>query len=140
MIYDEITCDLFAVDSDYFLAHCISADAKMGAGIAVEFKRRFNLIQLQKEAAQIPLKVGSCVMVGRTLNLVTKQVYWGKPTYETFRMAIEDMKELALKHDIKKIAMPTIGAGLDKLNWTKNREIIKEVFADTVIEILVCKL
>lgn len=140
MIYNEVYCDLFTVDKDYFLAHCISADAKMGAGIAVQFKKRFKLGQLQDIAKQTPLNVGSCVIVGRTLNLVTKRFYWDKPTYETFTMALEDMKQLAIKHDIKKIAMPTIGAGLDKLSWTKNREIIKELFADTDIEVLVCRI
>lgn len=139
MIYDEVYRDLFTVDNDYFLAHCISADARMGAGIAVQFKKKFKLGQLQKIAEHAPLKVGSCVMVGRTLNLVTKRFYWGKPTYETFRMAMEDMKQLIIKQDIKKIAMPQIGAGLDKLNWTKNREILKELFVDTDVEILVCR-
>jgi len=137
--YNEVYKDLFTVDKEYFLAHCISADAKMGAGIAVEFRKRFKLGQFQKEVEKTGLIVGSCAMVGRVLNLVTKRVYWGKPTYETFTKAVEDMKRLAVKHDIKKIAMPQIGAGLDKLSWAKNREIIKEIFSDTDIEILVCR-
>lgn len=33
--------------------------------------------------------------------------------------------------------MPKIGCGLDKLDWTAVREIIREMFADTDIEILV---
>lgn len=139
MEYNEVNKDLFTVDEQYFLAHCISADAKMGAGIAVEFRKRFKLGQFQKMAEQTPLKVGSCTLVDRVLNLVTKRVYWGKPTYITFTQALEDMKLVAIEHDIQKIAMPQIGAGLDKLSWAKNREIIKEVFDGTDIEILVCK-
>lgn len=140
MIYNEIYKDLFTVDKEYFLAHCISSDARLGKGIAVEFRKRFKLGQFQKEVQKIGgLKIGSCAMVGRVLNLVTKRSYWEKPTYESFRLAVEDMKQLALKHDIDKIAMPQIGAGLDKLSWAKNCEIIQDVFADTNIEILVCK-
>lgn len=30
-----INRDLFTMPEEYFLAHCISSDAKMGAGIAV---------------------------------------------------------------------------------------------------------
>lgn len=137
--YNEIYKDLFTVEKEYYLAHCISADAKMGAGIAVEFRKRFKLGQFQKEVEKTGLRVGSCAMVGRVLNLVTKRVYWGKPTYETFTEAVKDMKDLAIKYEIKKIAMPQIGAGLDRLSWAKNREIIKEIFADTDIEILVCR-
>ena len=37
-----------------------------------------------------------------------------------------------------RIAMPKIGCGLDQLNWQDVEGIIREVFADTDIEILVC--
>lgn len=139
MEYKEIYKDVFTVKKDYYLAHCISSDAEMGAGIAVDFRKKFQLASLQKKAKQKPLKIGSCELVGRVLNLITKRAYHGKPTYDTFKAAIEDMKKVAIENDIKKIAMPKIGAKLDKLSWGKNREIIKEVFADTDIEILVCK-
>lgn len=138
MIYREVYRDIFTVEKNYYLAHCISACAAMGAGIAVEFNKRYKLDQLQKMAIQRPFKVGSCVLVGKVFNLVSKEVYWGKPTYKTFSAAVNNMKKLAVKHDIKKIAMPQIGAGLDKLSWSENRRIIKEVFSDTDIEILVC--
>jgi len=36
--------------------------------------------------------------------------------------------------------MPTIGAGLDRLKWEDVATQIKNVFEDTEIEILVCKL
>lgn len=139
MIYKEEYKDLFTVSDDYYLAHCISSDAKMGAGIAVMFRKKFNLGQFQKNAANTPYKVGSCELVDRVLNLITKKVYYGKPTYETFTMALQDMKRVALEKGISKIAMPQIGAGLDKLSWGKNREIINDVFSDTDIEILVCR-
>ena len=43
MIYKEENRDLFEVPSDYYLAHCISADYALGAGIAVEFVKRFDM-------------------------------------------------------------------------------------------------
>ncbi|MFP3727428.1 macro domain-containing protein [Priestia filamentosa] len=139
MKFNEVFKDLFTVEKDYYLAHCISSDAKMGAGIAVKFRENFSLDNLQVKAQHTPLKVGSCEQVDRVLNLITKKVYWGKPTYKTFKMAIVDMKRVAVENEIKKIAMPQIGAGLDRLSWVENSKIIKEVFADTDIEILVCK-
>lgn len=139
MEYSEIHRDLFTVDESYYLAHCISGDAGMSAGIAVDFKKKFRLHGLQQQAKQTPLKIGSCVKVDRVLNLVTKRVYSGKPNYDTFTAAIKDMKEVAITNGITKIAMPKIGAGRDKLSWAKNREIIKEIFMDTDIEILVCR-
>ena len=49
------------------------------------------------------------------------------------------MKHICKTHNIKKIAMPLIGCGLDRLEWYKVSEIIKRLFSNTDIEILVCK-
>jgi len=49
------------------------------------------------------------------------------------------MKQICLENNIKKIAMPVIGCGLDRLNWNDVSEQIKDVFADMDVEILVCK-
>ena len=134
MIYKEEKRDLFKVPEDYFLAHCISADAHMSAGIAVEFKRRFQLSGLQKAGLGFP----DCVQRGKVFNLITKQRFFHKPTPAALAIAIGKMKEQAEKQGVKKIAMPMIGAGLDRLPWGQNRETIKRIFQDTEIEILVC--
>lgn len=132
--YSEVKKDLFSVDSSWYLAHCISADAALGAGIAVQFKRRFNLRQLN----QLNLYVGQAVLIDRVFNLVTKERYWQKPTYRTLEATLIQMKNHAVRYNIERIAMPAIGAGLDRLSWEKNRDIIQSVFADTDITILVC--
>ena len=51
-----------------------------------------------------------------------------------------NIARLRIPSECKKIAMPVIGCGLDRLEWSKVSEIIKEVFEGTDIEILVCKL
>ena len=55
------------------------------------------------------------------------------------RLALEKMKQICLENDIKKIAMPVIGCGLDRLDWNDVSEQIKSVFTNTGVEILVCK-
>jgi O-acetyl-ADP-ribose deacetylase (regulator of RNase III) len=50
------------------------------------------------------------------------------------------MRELCLDNHINKVAMPRIACGLDKCNFDDVRKIIKEVFEDTDVEILVCYL
>jgi len=50
------------------------------------------------------------------------------------------MRRLIINNNIKFIAMPKIGCGLDRLQWGMVREIITEVFNDLDIEILVCHL
>ena len=55
------------------------------------------------------------------------------------RLALEKMKQICLENDIKKIAMPVIGCGLDRLDWNDVSEQIKSVFTNIEVEILVCK-
>lgn len=145
MIYKEEKRDLFAVPEEYYLAHCISADFDMGKGIVVEFNKRFNMKAILQ--SKYPNFVndyhhykwgGMALIEGRVINLITKERYWHKPTYQTMRKAL-NIARLRLPSDCKKIAMPIIGCGLDRLQWDKVSEIIKEVFKNTDIEILVCR-
>lgn len=130
--------NLFDVSEDYFLAHCISKDYALGAGIAVEFEKRFNLKSRLQNYNNGHFT--DCIVIGRVFNLVTKAKYWQKPTYDSLTSALEIMKFQMQTYEIKKIAMPKIGCGLDGLQWGRVEEIIKAVFQDVNCEILVCYL
>ena len=69
------------------------------------------------------------------LNLVTKKRYFDKPTYYSLEQSLVSMKVQCADFGITKIAMPTIGCGLDGLNWNKVKQLIQNVFQDTNIEI-----
>ena len=47
------------------------------------------------------------------------------------------MKAHAVENSVTQIAMPRIGAGLDRLEWTKVREMIRNIFAETSIHVQV---
>ena len=121
----------------------------MGAGIAREFAKRGVKRELKEGIISFNYtereRIGQCVATKATgwrveLNLITKQKYWQKPTYETLKMTLEELKSCCVRNDIFYIAMPKIGCGLDKLEWSKVKAIIEEVFAGTDIEILICYL
>ena len=150
MIYKEVNENLFNYyDKGYYLVHCISADFKLGAGIAKEFDKRFNLREdllygygdkwWQEYDDKFP---GEAFLHGkkRIIDLITKTRYWHKPTMYSMRSALTKMKNGCSKYGITKIAMPKIGCGLDKLNWNDVSSAIKEIFADSPIEIVVCYL
>ena len=131
----EVKKNLFTVDKEYALAHCISYDLAMGKGIAVEFQKKYNL----REKIRPLLKDWpDCIFVNNVFNLITKQNYWKKPTYKTLVLALLKMKDIALENNIKKIAMPKIGCGLDRLQWGVVREHLDNIFFNE--EILVCCL
>jgi O-acetyl-ADP-ribose deacetylase (regulator of RNase III) len=82
---------------------------------------------------------GDALLIDNVYNLVTKKKYYHKPTYESVREALETMKDLMDFNSTTKLAMPTIGCGLDKLQWSEVFEIIQEVFDDTDVDILICE-
>ena len=135
MTFKEEHRDLFSVDfKKYTLAHCISVDCKMGAGIAVPIKKKFKLGGLQKLVEGI----GTAVYHNGVYNLITKRRFFHKPTYSTLEASIESMRIHAEDHSITDIAMPKIGCGLDGLSWPRVRDMIKNIFKDTDINVLVC--
>lgn len=144
LTYVEKRQDLFTVDTSYSLAHCIAEDALMGAGIAVEFVNRFP--EMTRKLRQMPLSTGNVVMYtppgydSHILNLITKERSNGKPTYESYQTAVRTLVDTVQRYSIKKIAMPKMGAGLDRLDWQECRKIILNEFENVDIEILVCYL
>lgn len=133
--------DLFTVPQGYYLAHCISADFALGAGIAKTFDEVYNMrYKLFNFYDDYNYEGGDALPIDNVFNLVTKKKCYHKPTYESVREALECMKEQMEMLYITKLAMPKIAAGLDRLNWDEVYDIICEVFDDTDVEILICEL
>lgn len=133
--------DLFTMPQGYYLAHCISSDFALGAGIAKTFDSVYNMrFKLFKNYPDYKYNGGDALLIANVFNLVTKDKYWHKPTYKSVREALEMMKEQMDFVGATKLAMPKIAAGLDRLEWQKVYDIICEVFEDTDIEIVICEL
>ncbi|KAK4809118.1 hypothetical protein QYF61_004054 [Mycteria americana] len=140
----QIKCvkgDLFSCPQTDSLAHCISEDCRMGAGIAVLFKKKFGGVQ---ELLDQQKKTGEVAVLQREdryiYYLITKKKVSHKPTYENMRKSLEAMKAHCLNNGVTDISMPRIGCGLDGLDWNKVSAILGEVFEDTDIKITVYTL
>ena len=135
--YSEIQGDV--LQSTDSIAHCISADFKLGAGIARSIKRRFPTQYPDKEAIASEVIWPQWIPESQSFvyHLITKVRYFHKPTYKALRLSLEAMKSHAESKKISRNSMPQIGCGLDKLHWRKVRKLIKEVFRPTNIEIIV---
>ena len=124
-LINEIKGNLF--DSSTSLAHCVSRDFAMSAGIAVRFS---NLFGGKDELKNQNVNIGEVAWLyrdGRYIYyLVTKENYWNKPTYDNFRNSIRNLFVLCVKHDVKSLSIPKLGCGLDKLRWDKVKQIIIE--------------
>lgn len=147
MITEVYEQNLFDVPQGYYLAHCISADFALGAGIAKQFAEIYDMRSKLENFYPIPEgkkydenTVGTALLVDNVFNLVTKKRVFNKPLYDTLRDALGDMKEQCEEKMITKLAMPQIGCGLDKLDWNRVKELLEDVFGDTNIDIIICIL
>lgn len=145
MIYNEVYQDLFTVDKKYALGHCVAQDGIMGAGIAPVFCKLFGN-ELRDVMRNADTNISDVVYFysekeqRHIYNIITKKSSYGKPTRKTFNDAIYILRDTMIENKHKHLAIPLIGSGLDRLSWSENVKTIKKVFADTDIEILVCKI
>lgn len=135
--------DLF--NSQDSLAHCVSKDLRMGAGIAKIFRSKYNNVNYLKK--QPTLDIGNLVYLTpeqTTDNkfifyLITKEKYYQKPEYTDLWNCLTNLKIKMFELNISSISIPLIGCGLDKLNWDIVKRIIWTIFKDTLKKITVYK-
>lgn len=112
IVYGSIW-DVYNSVSNISMCHCISNDKALGAGIAVEFEKRFKLRDRLKK---LDTNVGDVILMDGVFNLITKEKYYHKPTPEAFCKTINSMVNICELEEIKVIVMPCIGCGLDKIS------------------------
>jgi len=145
MTLKEIKIDLFEYEptmQNFYYLHCVSRDFALGLGIAKSFRNKFNLT---KEVLTRGIIFNNLSLTSNVFNLITKSKYWQKPTYDSLRNALISVKKtiFALNGNNTKdiqLIMPKIGCGLDKLMWKNVKNIIKDVFDDTELDIVICYL
>lgn len=153
----ELKKDLFDFvkeNKNLIIMHCISSDLAMGAGIAKPLQDTFHIRENWPKKLPDRLKgwrgSGYAVLTPTNeenifiCNLVTKQNYYNKPTYESLEeslwCAATDMQAISQLHSSfpYKIVMPRIGCGLDKLEWEKVQLLIRKILHD--FDVTVCFL
>ena len=126
----EIQGDLFKAPEEFSLAHCVSQDLRMSAGIATEFKNKYGEL---KEMKNIQISIGGSIALKLNNNtyiyyLITKRNSWDIPTYSALQLSLSTTKNHMINNNIRKLAIPRIGCGLDQLSWTTVKQIINDTF------------
>ena len=152
MTYTEFEADLFTAPGNAVLAHCISQDLKMGAGIAAAIVARYghglrDEIVKNSESRRVDGtdKIRRQVWVGDAVrtpqkdyvlyNLITKKQYFDKPTHDSLNLTLICLRESMLANDETLLAIPRIAAGIDKLSWAKVQRQLYDVFYGMSIDV-----
>ncbi|XP_064211328.1 uncharacterized protein LOC661444 isoform X2 [Tribolium castaneum] len=137
----EIVSNLFEMPDDYSLAHCVAEDMNMGSGIAVQFRRDFKRVDELLNQRQQAGGLAVLEHDGRFIYyLVTKRLSSGKPTYETLFTSLQKLRAHMGENNVRKLAIPRIGCGLDRLQWDNVKFMVEFIFKDVDVEIVVCNL
>jgi hypothetical protein len=83
---------------------------------------------------------GRVDLVERAVVLVTKERYFDKPTYASLASSVAAMAAHAVKQGVKRLCLPRIGGGLDRLAWPKVRHVLEDAFAGTGVAVVVYHL
>ncbi|KAF4524817.1 hypothetical protein B566_EDAN014052 [Ephemera danica] len=130
--------DLFTAPETFSLAHCVGADFRMGMGIATIFKKKFQRVDELKKSKT---KIGGVASLQDDKRfifyLVTKEKSNIDPYFDDLQASLLALRDECLRLGIRKLAMPRLGCGLDKLLWDEVRNEIQKIFADIEMEIRV---
>jgi O-acetyl-ADP-ribose deacetylase (regulator of RNase III) len=121
---------------------CNSAGA-MGAGIAIEFKRRwprmFEEYRARCEDGRFGLgDVFTWTEGEHTIFNLGMQEHWKKKAQiPALVRSLQKMCELAAHAGVSRIGLPRIGAGLGGLDWTRVKKVMSEVGDQTSVTLVV---
>lgn len=145
--------DVTTLPIRYVIAHCISVDCAMGAGVVVPIKNKFKNVKSAciKYTQTKDNALGTAFRyelsnVGVVYNMFSKDKVYQKAgvgiSYSQYMKQLKeclyDMKKQMLENNETILGIPKIGCGLDRGKWSDVKAIIQEVFEDTDINILVC--
>jgi O-acetyl-ADP-ribose deacetylase (regulator of RNase III) len=136
--WTELRGDLLLASSDA-VAHCVSADLKMGAGIALQFRRRYG-----RPPHNAP--VGGVIWqevdasFGFIFHLVTKERFWQKPTLETLWRCLQQLRAYVVEWELASLSLPLLGCGLDRLQWEEVRQLVWTALRNTGIHVTIYRL
>lgn len=119
------------------LAHAVSADLHMGAGVAVDFKLYFGRVQELLDQGRGVGEVAYLQHNGLYIfYLITKECYWHKViSLNNILSCLYNLKALCISLGIQEVSMPRIGCGLDLLKYEDVLPRIVHVFQDVAVKV-----
>ena len=131
---------VFEAPEGVALAHCVSADLAMSAGIAVQFVKRWpNIRSGYSRSEPGSLHVFSSTR-GHIFNLITKERFDDKPSLEDFKKSIVALKSKMQALNIKTLAVPELGSGRDRLNLSKVIQVLQSILVEAGIGVIMYHL
>jgi len=115
----------------------------MGAGLALEFKKRYpeNFNIYRKACLNKEMDIGKLCVVELDnkiiINFPTKRDYRDKSDYEYIKSGMKELSIWLKKNKPENIAIPRLGCGLGGLEWYKVKRIICDCLSNIDVDIYI---
>lgn len=133
----EVHGELIDSPVEYNIVSEIEKHYNFRSGINYELKQRFG----KDETLESNKDVGDIVRFKHEdrsiIFLITKTRQKQLATYENMHLALLNLKYFCEKHSLTKLAMNQLGRE-DGLDWARTRSMIRYIFRNTDIEIIIC--
>lgn len=125
------------INAKGYIAHCISSDIVMGAGVAFDLALEFPYMRNNLRQYRVDVNgeylISPFPMVIKTkriFNLISKKYYFNESTYPYLTECLRQLKEMCVMLNITTLNIPKIGSKRDGLSWKRVSNIIKKTFGD----------
>lgn len=139
--YAEHAINIFSLPTNIAIGHCVSKCLAMSKGIALQFKYKFNnvniLIDQKKKITEVAYLKNKNQWI---LYLITKNRFNDEPTYSDIFSTLINTKQFCLNNKIKILALPKICTVSNKKKWNIISTMIKFIFQNSPIKIIICLL
>jgi O-acetyl-ADP-ribose deacetylase (regulator of RNase III) len=146
MASTTVTGDLFDLGLPA-VGHGCNCTGAMGAGIAVQFKRRFPAMyeEYRRRCRQGGLRLGDVFVWDRepdvvVYNLATQPVPRPSATLTAIETAVRAALADAETRGLARLGVPRIGAGLGGLAWPDVAEVLRRAGEDSAVELIAVSL
>ncbi|KAL4152675.1 hypothetical protein QTP88_000508 [Uroleucon formosanum] len=133
----EVNGSLIESPEEYHIVSEIEKHYNFMSGVNYEIKQKFGNGQKlapSKEIGEVNyLRDKDRYIIFLTTKSRNKQ----KVTYENIYLSLLNLKLLCEKHSLNKLAMNKLGF-IDQLEWTQVRAMIRYVFRNTDIDVIIC--
>lgn len=135
----ELKHDLLHMPVYYNIAYCFSADSSIGSKTAKRLDEVYHIAsrveQLRDEWGWINQgDVGTIADFDNLIALLATEKKYQRPTMENLRSCIQELAQYCRTCNIEFLAMPRIGCGHNKLDWTQVKDMICKEFAEAYHE------
>lgn len=115
-----------------WLVNPVNTEGVMGAGLALEFKKRLPDVFLAYQSAcrRGEVRIGEMFLFGKIVHFPTKE-HWKAPSrLEYVERGLVSLAEVMRTQGIQTIAIPALGCGLGGLAWSDVRPRIEQALHD----------